>query len=142
MLVDFYHLTSAPLEKVLPAIAEKVLASGERLIVVAGEPLLSRLDEQLWTYARESFLPHGRAEAEAQPVLLADAPVAANGATNIALVDGVWRDAALGFGRTFYFFDASHLEEARTAWRALKGKTEAEARYWKQDERGKWVQGP
>ena len=142
MIVDFYHLTAAPLEKVLPAIAEKVLASGERLLVVADEAQLARLDEQLWTYAKDSFLPHGRGETEAQPVLLSAEAVPANGAANVALADGAWRDEALGFARTFYFFDSAHLDGARAAWRALKARPEATARYWKQDERGKWVQGP
>ena len=142
MIVDFYHLTASPLEKVLPAVAEKVLAGGERLLVVADEARLARLDEELWTYARDSFLPHGRAAPEDQPVLLAAAPVPANGAANVALADGAWRDAALSFARTFYFFDAAHLDEARAAWRSVKANAAAMARYWKQDERGKWLQGP
>ena len=142
MIVDFYHLTASPLEKVLPSIAEKVLAGGERLLVVADQPHLARLDEQLWTYAPTAFLPHGRDRKEAQPVLLSGDLVPANGATNVALADGAWREGALAFARTFYFFDAAHLDEARGAWRGLKARPEATTRYWKQDERGKWVQGP
>jgi DNA polymerase-3 subunit chi len=142
VIVDFYHLSTSPLERVLPAVCERVLASGERLLVVAEEGLLASLDEQLWAYAKESFLPHGRDRAEQQPILLASDPVAANGATHVALADGHWRDEALGFERAFYFFDGGRLDEARAAWRALKSKTEAEPRFWKQDERGKWVQGP
>jgi DNA polymerase-3 subunit chi len=142
MIVDFYHLGAAPLERVLPSICEKVLASGERLLVVAEAEQLARLDEQLWTYKPDSFLPHGIAGAEDQPILLTAVPEAANGATCIALADGMWRETALGFARTFYFFDAGHLGEARAAWRALKAEDGAEARYWKQDEAGKWMQGP
>ena len=142
MIVDFYHLTASPLERVLPSVAEKVLAGGERLLVVAGAERLAGLDELLWSYARDSFLPHGREQAESQPVLLSAEPAPANGATNIALADGRWRDEALAFARAFYFFDDNGREEARDAWRALKGKPEVEARYWKQDERGKWMQGP
>lgn len=142
MRVDFYHLAAAPLEKALPSICEKVLAAGERLLVVAEEGLLARLDEQLWTYAADSFLPHGGNDPAEQPVQLSAVPEAANGATNIALADGLWREEALGFARAFYFFDTAHLDEARDAWRALKGKAEAEPNYWKQDERGKWVKGP
>ncbi|MGA9581815.1 MAG: DNA polymerase III subunit chi [Allosphingosinicella sp.] len=142
MIVDFYHLTASPLERVLPSIAEKVLAGGERLLVVAEPDLLARLDEQLWSYARESFLPHGRERPEAQPVFLSPEASAVNGATNIAVADGRWREEALGFARTFYFFDNDGREGARDAWRALKGRPDVEARYWKQDERGKWVQGP
>lgn len=142
MIVDFYHLAVSPLERVLPSIAEKVVGQGERLLVVAEPDLLARLDEQLWSYAKDSFLPHGRERPESQPVLLSPEPEAANGATNVALADGRWRDEALGFERTFYFFDNDGRESAREAWRALKAKPEVEARYWKQDERGKWVQGP
>jgi DNA polymerase-3 subunit chi len=142
MIVDFYHLTASPLERVLPSIAEKVVAGGERLLVVAEPGLLARLDDQLWSYAKDSFLPHGRERGESQPVLLSPEPEAANGATNIALADGRWREAALGFARTFYFFDNDARDGAREAWRTLKGKPEVEARYWKQDDRGRWVQGP
>jgi DNA polymerase-3 subunit chi len=142
LIVDFYHLTAAPLERILPVIAEKVLASGGRLLVVADDGQLPRLDEQLWTFGKDSFLPHGRDNPEAQPILLSTEAAPTNGATNIALADGAWRDEALTFARTFYFFDAGHLDEARITWRKLKANPEAEARYWKQDERGKWVQGP
>jgi DNA polymerase III subunit chi len=142
MRVDFYHLTARPLEQVLPSVCEKVLAGGERLLVVADPDLLNRLDEALWSYARDSFLPHGRERVESQPVLLSAEPEAANSATNIALADGRWREEALGFARAFYFFDEGGRDSARDAWRALKGRPEVQARYWKQDERGKWVQGP
>ena len=142
MIVDFYHLTATPLERVLPSIAEKVVGQGERLLVVAEPGLLARLDEQLWSYSKDSFLPHGRERAASQPILLSPEPEAANGATNIALADGQWRDEALAFGRAFYFFDNDGRDSAREAWRALKGREGVEARYWKQDERGKWVQGP
>ena len=141
MIVDFYHLTASPLERVLPSICEKVLGTGERLLVVADAALLARLDEILWSYAPESFLPHGRDRSEEQPVLLAEEPVATNGATNVALADGRWREEALDFARTFYFFDSGGLDDARGAWRALKGREGVESRYWKQ-EGGRWVQGP
>jgi DNA polymerase-3 subunit chi len=123
MLVDFYHLASTPLERVLPRICERLLENGERLLVVGDDPLLSQLDELLWTYSGDSFLPHGRETS----------PQAAH---------GVWREEALGFARTFYFFDNGHLDTARGSWRALKAVPEATARYWKQDPAGKWVQGP
>jgi len=145
MIVDFYHLTSSPLERVLPQICEKVLGSGERLLLVAEPVLLQRLDAQLWSYGRDAFLPHGRSDGpvpEAQPVLLSPEPAALNGAVNIALADGKWRDEALSFVRAFYFFDAENLTDARANWRLLKDNPDAECRYWKQDDRGKWMQGP
>lgn len=145
MRIDFYHLTAAPLAKVLPRIAERVAGAGDRLLIVAGdEGLLASLDEALWTYAPESFLPHGRdgERAKEQLILLSDKAHTANGAKQIALVDGIWRDEALAFERTFYFFEAGQVEAARAAWRKLGESGEAERHYWKQDDGGKWVEGP
>ena len=144
MIVDFYHLAHSPLERVLPTICEKVLGSGERLLVVARPDLLDGLDTLLWNYAPDAFLPHARAEGtgpERQPILLSADVVAANGATHLALADGQWREEALAFARTFYFFDAGQVEAARKAWSALKSRPHLERRYWKQDS-GRWVQGP
>lgn len=143
MQVDFYHLVASPLERVLPKIAEKVVQGGGRLVVVAaGERQRAEIDRLLWTYAAESFLPHAQAggEREAdQPILIAGTPVTANGARNVALVDGVWRDEALAFDRAFHFFDEDGVAAARVAWKALKARDGVEPRYWKQGERG-WEQ--
>lgn len=144
MQVDFYHLTRAPLERVLPRIAERVLAGGGRLLVIASdEALRLRLDQLLWSYAPESFLPHGLAGGEddaRQPVLISAVPDADNRADNVALADGAWREEALGFARAFHFFTDENIAEARAAWKTLAGREGIERRYWKQDEGGRWEQ--
>jgi DNA polymerase-3 subunit chi len=145
MRVDFYHLTAMPLERVLPRICERLLSEGERLIVVAQPDQLGRLDTQLWSHARDAFLPHGLASganAARQPILLSADADPVNGARNVALADGTWRDEALGFDRIFYFFDDSHVAAARETWRAVKGNAEAEPHYWRQDDKAKWIEGP
>jgi len=143
--IDFYHLTTAPLEKVLPSICEKLLAAGERLLVVTGPERIEALDRQLWAHAPESFLPHapaGGARDPDQPILIASGTEAPNGARNIALADGLWRDEALAFDRVFFLFDAAAIDGARARWRALKDRAGAELHYWKQDEGGRWREGP
>lgn len=143
MQVDFYHLTATPLDRVLPRIAERVLAEGGRLLIVADEGQLPALDKLLWGYRSDSFLPHACAGGEtdaAQPILLSPEPEAANQARNIALADGVWRDAALAFDRAFHFFDEERIVAARRAWKALADREEVERRYWKQSESGGWEQ--
>jgi DNA polymerase-3 subunit chi len=138
---DFYHLSQVPLERALPAIAERVLASGETLLIVAeDEALLNRLDAQLWRYKPESFLPHGRDAG--QPVRLATPDADAGDARTIALADGIWRDRALSFARAFYFFDSQSIDAARAAWRGLADTKDVERHYWKQDENGRWAEGP
>lgn len=144
MQVDFYHLTSMPLERALPRIAERVLAGGARLLIVAAdEAQRVALDRLLWEYAPESFLPHGRLGAgddTAQPVLIAGDVNAVNGARHIALVDGEWRNDALDFERAFHFFDEDRIGAARAAWKELATREGVERRYWKQNDAGRWEQ--
>jgi len=146
MQVDFYHLATTPLERVLPKIAERLLGDGARLLIVADdEALLARLDRQLWDYSPAGFLPHaldGGDDDTRQPILLSQSIVAANGARNVALADGVWREAAFGFDRAFFLFDASLIDAARASWRALADKPDVERKFWKQDGDGRWREGP
>ena len=143
MQVDFYHLTRRPLEQVLPALAERVLGTGARLLIVSADAgQRAALDRLLWTYAADSFLPHAQAgamEDGAQPILIAPTPDATNGARYILIADARWRDEALAFDRAFHLFDESVIDEARAAWRGLAARDGVERRYWKQTERG-WEQ--
>lgn len=146
--VDFYRLTRDPVERVLPALATRILGAGDRLLVVAA-PAMQRqaIDEALWTLQPASFLPHGGAgspDEAIEPILIAGAldPAPANGARLIALADGEWRDEALGFDRVFLLFDNSRIDDARAMWRALAARDDVDNRFWKQDENGRWSEGP
>ena len=142
MQVDFYQLAGTPAEHVIARIAEKVLATDGRLLVVAeDEVLLARLNRLLWDQAPTSFLPHGLAggtDDARQPVLLSTSPDAPNLARNMLIADGVWRDAALSYDRAFFLFDDATLTGARAAWKELRGRKGVEPRYWAQQS-GKWV---
>jgi DNA polymerase-3 subunit chi len=142
MQVDFYHLDAMPIERVLPRIGERLLAGGGRLLVVAGdEAMAARLDTELWTYAVDAFLPHGRAgeEGEAnQPILIAVELEPVNGARNLLIADGRWRPEALDFERTFYLFDAATLDAARAAWRTLSGREDVQRNFWREED-GRWI---
>jgi DNA polymerase-3 subunit chi len=139
--VDFYQLSGTPAEQVIATIAEKVLDSDGRLLIVAeDEAYLARLDRQLWNEG-PSFLPHGLAggtDDSRQPILLSTHPDAPNQARNMLIADGTWREAALSYDRSFYLFDNVTLEGARLAWKLLAGREGVERRYWAQ-ENGKWV---
>lgn len=146
--VDFYQLTRSPVEQVLPAIATHILDGGGRLLVVAASAMLRQdIDAALWAQQPASFLPHGMAEtpdAAAEPILIAgslDIP-AANGATMLALADGEWREDALAFDRAFLFFDNGRIDDARATWRTLGAAEGVERHFWKQDDRGRWSEGP
>jgi DNA polymerase-3 subunit chi len=141
--VDFYQLAGLAAEQVIASLAEKVLALDERLLVVADdEAALSRLDRVLWDQGPTSFLPHGlfgSVDDADQPILLTTGSDAPNQARNMLIADGVWREAALTYDRSFYLFDAASLDAARLAWKLLAGREGVERRYWAQ-EGGRWVQ--
>jgi DNA polymerase-3 subunit chi len=140
--VDFYQLAGTPPEQVIASIADKVLDGDGRLLIVAeDEGFLTRLDRILWNQGTTSFLPHGLsggADDARQPILLSTSPDAPNQARNMLIADGMWREAALTYDRSFYLFDNSTLEGARLAWKLLAGREGIERRYWAQ-EGGKWV---
>lgn len=143
MRVDFYQLGAIPLEQVIASLGEKLLGKDERLLVVAEEePLLARLDRALWDLGPSSFLPHGVAgasEDSRQPILLSTTPDPANGARNLLIADGRWREAALSFHRAFHLFDSNSIAGAREAWRSLGGRDGVERHYWA-NESGRWVE--
>ena len=142
MRVDFYQLGTAPHEGIIASIAGKLLEESQRLLVVAAdEGLLARLDRQLWDQGAASFLPHGLAggaDDAAQPILLSTGTDAPNLARNLLIADGEWREAALGYDRAFYLFDADTLEGARLAWKLLAGREGLERNYWANED-GKWI---
>jgi DNA polymerase III subunit chi len=144
MRVDFYQLGGAPIESVLASLAAKLLGDDQRLLVIADdEALLARLDRQLWDQGAASFLPHGLAggaDDARQPILLSTTPDTPNLARNLAIADGIWRDAALGFDRAFYLFDAGTLDAARLAWKLLSGREGVDRHYWAQNDGGGWVE--
>jgi DNA polymerase III subunit chi len=143
MQVDFYQLAGMPVEQVIASLAEKVLAGDGRLLVIADdEAFLARLDRMLWADSSTSFLPHGLAggaDDARQPILLSTGPDAPNLARNLLIADGVWRDSALTYDRSFFLFDNDTLEAARAAWKSLAGKEGVERRYSARED-GKWTE--
>ena len=138
----FYHLTRTALEPALGRLLERVLASDQRAVVVASSPeRVEALNRALWTFGRESFLPHGSRDdgfAEHQPVFLTDRADYPNGATVLVLVDGAELDPPAQFTRCLYLFDGNDeaaLAQARALWRRLRERG-APLTYWQQTERG------
>ena len=141
MKIDFWQLSSDPAEKVCALIAQRVLDSGERLLIISSDPDQRELiSNALWKAGPQSFLANGETDAagaERQPVLLADQPDPANGASHVIFADGEFRDAS-GFARSFLLFDEETVEQARATWRSLDAADSLERSFYRQDG-GKWV---
>lgn len=143
--VLFYHLTESKLEDALPALLEKSVERGWKVVVQTNdEARRDMLDAHLWTFRDESFLPHGTdvaPMAEAQPVLLTTANENANQATVRFMVDGAAPPPLDPYERVVFMFDGydqNQLEAARAEWKRLKGEGHA-LTYWQQSPEGRWV---
>jgi DNA polymerase-3 subunit chi len=141
----FYHLERQPVERVLPALIEKSLERGWRVVVqAASAERIEALDAQLWTFRDDSFLPHGTAgqdDAREQPVLLTLDGDNRNGAAVRFLVDGVPVPAdAESYARIVLLFDGAD-PDAVAAARACRNDGKAKGfavTWWQTDAEGRW----
>jgi DNA polymerase-3 subunit chi len=142
----FYHLERRSLDDVLPGLIEKTLERGWRALIRAeSAERAEAIDNLLWTYNDQTFLPHaqkGDGEAKMQPVLITTEDDNANDANVLFLVGGVlpqW-DALAALTRIVLMFDgrdATALAAARAAWKDAKAAGH-DVTYWKESASGKW----
>ncbi len=143
--VWFYHLQRQPLEAVLPSLLLKTLERGWRAVVqVASEERMGALDDHLWTFSEESFLPHtpaSDANAASQPVVLTLQDDNTNAADVRFLTEGSKLPQDMtAYQRIIIIFngnDPELLALAREQWKAVKAQN-LEASYWQQDDDGRW----
>lgn len=144
--VWFYHLQTQPFERALPALVEKALARDMRVAVQTVDDLrLKAIDDLLWTYAVDSFLPHAPAvdpQAGEQPVVIACDAANPNAAALRILVEGAVPHPGqeADYQRMILLFDGrneAELEAARAQWSRLKADGTSLA-YWRQSDAGRW----
>lgn len=141
----FYHMERQPLERVLPALLEKSLERGWRVVVqAASDERVEALDAHLWTYRDDGFLPHGtykESAAPEQPILITVNDDNPNQAAVRFLVDGAPVPAdALTYERIVVLFDGEDpdaVDAARTRWTTAKAEGFA-VTYWQSDSDGRW----
>jgi len=142
----FYHLQATSLEQAAGPLLTKCLEKGWRVLAVSPDAgRRAALDQALWTYDDNSFLPHGQSEAPGlepsqQPVLLSETLDNANSAQALFLMDGVEAPTDAPFERCMVMFDGGDgatRQKAREQFKAAKdaGLT---CRYFQQTGRGGW----
>ncbi len=143
--VLFYHLKGQTPEQVLPALLQKSLERGWRVVVQASsDERVEALDAHLWTWRDDSFLPHGTSRdptAAEQPIVLTASEDNPNGAAVRFLVDGTdLPQNTSGYDRIVMLFDGDDpdaVEAARARWSRAKADG-AQVTYWRADENGRW----
>jgi len=119
---------------------EKALDRDWHCIVQAPAERLKALDDLLWAYAADGFLPHGLDPEPDNPIFLTDKPGNPNGAKLRIFVDGEKVEAAEPYDRMIVIFDGNdenQLSNARQQWKALK-QSGASLAYWQQNDNGGW----
>jgi len=141
----FYHLERQPLEKVIPSLLEKTLERGWRAVIRAKTPeKVQFLDEALWTYAEESFLPHAVASephVEVEPIVITASMEEPNRPDILFLVEGAeFPEMVANYQRVVLLFDGNDdaaLADARKAWKEVRGRG-LDSTYWQQNDNGRW----
>lgn len=142
-IIQFYHLTTMPLERALPKLLERAVAGGYKICLVAeSEARVEQFNQLLWTYDADSFLPHGSdkdEQPENQPILLAVNDEPLNGVNLLVVTDG--RSVVTGgFERILDVFDGNDPQAtvaARKRWVEYKNSGH-ELTYFSQNEQGSW----
>lgn len=137
----FYHIEHTSLDAAIAPLIEKCLDRKWRVVVVAHDDTLERLNKSLWTFREDSFLPHGRARTDAakHPILLSTEATATNGAKVALLLDG--SDVGMEtFERVMVVFDGGDETARAKARQQYKAVTDAGggARYFQQERGGGW----
>jgi DNA polymerase-3 subunit chi len=138
MQIVGYHHSISPLEKVLPKLLEKVLASGQRAVVMAGdEQTLKTIDTFLWTYSKSELIPHGTSEdgnPSLQPVWLTCTEENPNQADVLIIVGDLRPKHITMFKKTLIL--ASEWSPQVSEWASTQG----EFILWVEQQQSGWAQ--
>ena len=142
--ISFYHLLSTTRERAVPKLMEKALASGAKVVMLAGsDTMLKTLSAALWSNDPTSFFPHGSVRdghKNEQPIYLTLTDENPNGATILCVLDGSTPASLPTYTKVLDVFDGSNEDDvaaARTRWAAYKEHGYA-LQYVKQQPGGSW----
>ena len=142
--VRFYHMERSGLEQTLPMLVTKALQNNHKIIIKSAEQNeIERLNEHLWTFDPNSFIPHGSAKdghAANQPVWLTAEDENPSGADVLILTHGAAHEDLKDFSLVCEMLNGNDPESvtaARARWKTYKDQG-FETTYWQQSPAGKW----
>lgn len=145
--IDFYHLKSDDIATPLAMLCDKVVASGQKMLILAREVHFEAVSAALWSQKPESFLAHNKDDGEGAdhaPVWVSTQPEQNQiQAEFIALTSGMIPPDLGHFKRVFNLFDGSDeqaVHVARQCWKEWSAREDLACCYFSQDEQGNWSQ--
>ena len=142
--IRFYHLRTKTAAQALPEILATALESCRRVVIkTADEKAVTSLNDYLWTYQADAFLPHGNKKdghAADQPIWITADNDNPNGAQILITTGGAIPEKPEDYALCCEMLEDSDPEQvtaARTRWKAYK-EQEFELTYWQQTDKGGW----
>lgn len=150
--VFFYHLSERKVDSALQLLLERARGRGWRAVVQAASAArLKKIDAYLWSYSRDSFLPHGGSadpDPKSQPIYLtcdddenpnsAEIRFFIEGVAIAPVLDGM-SAPSMRAALLFDGADEAELEDARAQWRELRDAGYPLV-YYQQTDDGKWIE--
>lgn len=142
--IRFYHMEQSTLDQTLPAIAMKAWQSGAKVMIrVPDDKEATRLNDLLWSFRPDIFLPHGAdgdKHADKQPIWITANDNNVNEAEILILTHGCVVDNVADFKMCCEMLDGrveTQIKDARRRWKVYK-EANHDLTYWQQDDNGKW----
>ncbi len=123
---------------------EKSLERNWTCLVKTTPEMLDYFDRFLWTYRKDSFLPHGLETeplSDYNPILLSSKAQTHLGKDVVILTHGQDIENFDGVKRSVFMINGKNSNDvahARTRWSQFKSKG-ANLSYYQQGERGQWI---
>ena len=126
--VLFVEVNANQMETRACEIAESIYAQGNRLQIIAGnEEQATRMDDLLWTYRHDSFIPHGIWKGFdneiALPVVITNRQERVEGIEHLLMLDFCEVELVGRFSRAVHMVvtdSRERLEASRRYWTQLK----------------------
>ena len=142
--IRFYQLQTQSLEIALPQLLGKALDNKHRVLVrVKDSKEAERLNTMLWSYKKDSFLPHGTKktgyEAD-QPIFISEEQDNPNKADTLFIIESDKTEDLSNFKLCCEIFDGKNdeaVKAARSKWKSYKDDGH-NITYWQQTAKGSW----
>jgi DNA polymerase-3 subunit chi len=142
--IRFYHLRTRTADQALPEILAKAIEGGRRVVVqTADEKAAAALNDYLWVYTPDSFLPHGAGKdghAADQPIWITAGNDNPNSANVLIATGGAVPENPGSYDLCCEMLEDSNpdgVAAARARWKTYKEQGFT-LTYWQQTDRGGW----
>lgn len=142
----FYELSIRPLELIAPKIVEKLYLQGERCLIYQSDlNVIKQLDDKLWTFGKNSFIPHSSVlqkdlDPKDHPVHISNSFVNENQATCLVFLNHFEEVVIPKIDKYYYIFEMDQINN--NDLNLLKTRLSTQNRtiiYWKESPDGGWV---